>query len=92
MCNKQIYETYERAKAAIKILKRVASDKTPVRAYHCPECGQWHITSLRFRWRNRIENKIELLITIDSETWKKSKIKKRWGVPTLPPKRNRKRF
>lgn len=45
------FRTHEDASRALASLRRVTQDEPiPVRAYKCPTCGGWHLTSL-LAWR-----------------------------------------
>lgn len=44
MCTeKRLYTTPDQARAAARGSRRTF--KKPFRAYHCPNCGWWHVTS-----------------------------------------------
>lgn len=46
-CGKTRYRDREEAKDAIRTIKLSGEvrDKRPVRAYECPDCRGWHLTS-----------------------------------------------
>lgn len=47
VCTKTIFANEEAAKAVIEqIAKKNQDRKRPTRAYKCPDCGHWHLTSL----------------------------------------------
>ena len=45
---KTCYSSHRKAHTAIRLLKRGSGTRSdlPNRAYHCDDCGFWHITSL----------------------------------------------
>lgn len=47
-CGKKPFVNMEEALSAIALIrKRSSRDKIPVRAYPCPDCGKFHITSFK---------------------------------------------
>lgn len=52
MCNKASYETRAEAKCQIRQGKMQSK---PLWAYHCPDCGMWHLTSMSRKAAKRVE-------------------------------------
>lgn len=52
------YRNHEDATRALSTLRRTGSQTIPRRAYRCPECAGWHLTSMVEvpRWALRLES------------------------------------
>jgi hypothetical protein len=49
-CGKRRFRDKQQALRALRTLQRVGSrQKIPVRAYQCPACNGWHLTSKAHR-------------------------------------------
>jgi uncharacterized protein (DUF3820 family)/uncharacterized protein YlaI len=47
-CNKRTYPTKKSAMDSIVIPKTKSNRPVPIRAYECPECSGWHLTSKEY--------------------------------------------
>jgi hypothetical protein len=59
-CEKRGYPSFRLAQEVINKAKhprgtfkkfRQRKDKIPLRSYRCPECGQWHLTSHKEKYK-----------------------------------------
>jgi len=59
-CSKVHYHSYKLAQERlIKIMKYSRRAKKPVRAYKCPDCGLWHLTSKNIKNPSGITERAE---------------------------------
>lgn len=57
--NKKRYPSQRKAAEAMNIIKHNSPRSIiPRRAYHCDECGDWHLTSISQRQKSIFKNKI----------------------------------
>lgn len=60
-CKKVAYDSKQEANArVIKIQKEEGDNKKPIRAYRCPHCDKFHLTSFTKRLQNKVIKRLEI--------------------------------
>lgn len=83
ICHKKAYLSKKEAKAVVKSIARHSRrDKKPKRAYQCPRCGNWHLTSMsieEYRTNNQPIMQKNTVPTLLSHDEKRSLAKEFWA-------------
>jgi hypothetical protein len=62
LCSKITYPSKQDAKLALRMLGTIrrhqASAKCEDHAYHCQQCGQWHLTGMSHESYNRLRQRL----------------------------------
>lgn len=46
ICEKKTFATKKDAQNSLKTIRSTKTEKKPIRAYECPKCSGWHLTSM----------------------------------------------
>jgi len=59
ICDKRTFPTQKDAKASLAKIRNVSGEnQKPIRAYECPICSGWHLTSKEYLTSKELNNKI----------------------------------
>lgn len=82
-CTKKSFPTKDLALAKLKIIEEAEprTNKKPIRAYHCPKCQQYHLTSLTERTQKKIEKQPLKKLIIQAQNMLKRKTRPEKAPP-----------